>query len=95
MRELNQNELSVLRQLDIPAEDILKNFELYNHEDFVVALGGVLALREGRGQERNEPFTEQGAPTTGSEVTNGVKSIPVGEYNALSEEEKKEYQTNA
>lgn len=56
------------------------------------AISGILAIRSGQGQERNEPFSPQGAPTGGSEETNGVKSMPVEEFNTLSEEDRAKFQ---
>lgn len=93
MWNFSQAELDQLSKTGVTQEEFETQRRLFpNEPSFEVLLNGAIAWKEGRGQVRNEPFAPQGAPQTGSVETNGVKSIPVDEYNALSEEEKKEYQ---
>lgn len=91
MSNFTQEELLILEGLKIAPEEVTSFTSLHGEMSFVSAVGGLIILKRGEGQVRNEQFTPQSAPTTGSEETNGVKSASVEEFNAMSEEEKKEF----
>jgi hypothetical protein len=90
--EFEQDELDLMASNGVTADEVREFIRTSSPQAVNTAISGILAIRSGQGQERNEPFSPQGAPTGGSEETNGVKSMPVEEFNTLSEEDRAKFQ---
>lgn len=56
MREFSVEELELLNKHEITPEEADKVLEMFPQE-LETAIGHIVGLRAGRGQERNEPFT--------------------------------------
>ena len=56
MRELTQIELEQLNEAGITIDELESQWDLFPEQDFVTAVGAVVMLKQGLGQERNEPF---------------------------------------
>jgi len=90
MSQFSAEEVMILEGLKIEEAEVTKLLELHGQQDFVTVVGGVLAIRSGKGMDRNESFSPQAA-VEGNTETNGVISAPVAEFEAMSEEEKAKF----
>jgi len=62
MRELTAEEKVLLEPIGVTEEELAAEWDLFPNQDFVTAVGAVLALKKGQGQERNEGFTPTETP---------------------------------
>lgn len=77
--EFEQDELALMASNGVTADEVREFIRTSSPQSVVTAINGINMIREGRGQERNEPFSPQSAPLTGSTETNGVESHPLSE----------------
>ena len=62
MRELTQSELDQIALAGITSEELAAQWDLFPDQEFDTAVGSVVMLKNGQGQERNEGFVEETAP---------------------------------
>ena len=59
MRELSVEELAQMETNAVSQEELAKVWDLFPNQEFITAMGAVIMLRSGHGQERNKPFQTQ------------------------------------
>lgn len=59
MRELTVEEMSELASAGVTSEELATQWGLFPDQDFVTAVGSVVMLKNGQGQERNKGFETQ------------------------------------
>lgn len=79
VESFDQEELALMASSGVTADEVREFIRTSGPQAVNTAISGINTIREGRGQERNEPFAPQSAPTGGSEETNGVQSHALGE----------------
>lgn len=77
MRELSTQELVDLEKSGVSQEELAKHWDMFPGQDFVTAVGAVVGLKQGVGQERNEPFNGVGA-------TDSDRFVPTPPADAVS-----------
>lgn len=59
MRELSVIEMSELASAGVTSEELEKAWDMFPNQDFVTAVGAIVMLKHGQGQERNKSFQTQ------------------------------------
>ena len=77
MRELSPEEMSELAGSGVTSEELAKVWDLFPDQDFVTAVGAVVMLKKGQGQERNEPFQTQAEAD--AQVSGEAPALPAAE----------------
>ena len=62
MRELTAEEKAEMELAGVSEAELAAQWDLFPDQDFVTALGSVVMLKKGQGQERNEGFTPTETP---------------------------------
>lgn len=76
--EFSQEELALMASSGVTGDEVREFVRTSGEQSLESAIGGIQMLRNGQGQERNEPFSPQGA-VEGATETEGVQSHPISE----------------
>lgn len=81
VEQFTDEELALMASNGVTGDQVREFIRTSGPQTLETAIGGIHTIQEGRGQERNEPFSPQAAPEMGSTDTNGVVSTPLPEFN--------------
>jgi hypothetical protein len=73
--DFTQEELALMASNGVTGDEVREFIRTSSPQTLETAIGGIHMLRNGQGQERNEPFAPQGA-VEGNTETGGVESEP-------------------
>ena len=62
MRELTQSEIDQTVAAGVTLEELATQWDMFPEQNFETAVGSVVMLKNGQGQERNEPFAPLTTP---------------------------------